>query len=105
MQLHLHPAGDGELSGWSGADERDQRGSAGLPASGRRVACSEAAASGVSHGKQHAVAAEGENETQVTGVITSFTSSNLAHFSRAVMLPSIHVRNDIYELYLRAYFF
>ncbi len=80
VQLHLHPAGDGEL--WSGADERDQCGSAGLPAGGRRVARSEAAASGVGPGEQHAVAAEGENETQVTGVITSFTSSNLPYFSR-----------------------
>lgn len=62
VQLHLHPAGDGELSGRSGPDEQDQRGSAGLPAGRRRVVRSEAAASGVGDGKQHAVAAEGEND-------------------------------------------
>lgn len=63
VQLHLYPSRDGELSGWSGPDERDQRGSAGLSTGGRRMVLSEAAASGDGHGKQHAVAAEGENDS------------------------------------------
>lgn len=83
VQLHLYPSRDGELSGWSGPDEQDQRGSAGLSTGGRRMVLSEASASGDGHGKQHAVAAEGENETLAS--LRPLLPQTWQYFSRGVI--------------------
>lgn len=61
---------------------------------------SEAAASGDGHGKQHAVATEGENDFITRHRCHYVLPQTWQYFSRGVILPSSHFGNDcIYELH------